>query len=183
MPSVSGLFVLPGEEQLGSAAPAPEPAPELSCSAGTVLDHGGVRIGREVLLSREELQRVGRSKALCQGTRNFIAQWTDGAAASWFNTESHTGSRELQAWPMLTQAARAEKLAGLQKTLGRGRAALEAVAAGEAALGEADVAALCLALVAASVDKNQGFVVGTFVVEDPGQQVRLHSVFCSASGV
>ena len=40
-----------------------------------------------------------------------------------------------------------------------------------------------LALVAASVDKNQGFVVGTFVVEDPGQQVRLHSVFCSASGV
>ena len=186
--SPSRLFSLPPGHAL-SAEPEPEPEPEQTREEqiGTLLDHPSVRLGREVVLSHEDLWRVGRSKAVCQSTREFIGSWAEGRTDCWANALCHTGARDLQAWGVLTAAARAEKLRGMQHSLQRGRClALGAAAEAERdaarsgrplgpkppsprlVLEEEDVASLCLALLAAAVAKGHGFVSGSVVLEDPG---------------
>eukprot|EP01049_Picozoa_sp_SAG25_P004822 SAG25_NODE_313_length_9986_cov_6.931324_7_plen_196_part_00 len=179
--SPSGLFLLPGE-------PEPEPEPAVR-RRHTLLDHGGVRLGREVILSRAELAVVGRSKALCRRARSFVAGWADGTSPSWINEFCATDQAGLQAWAVMTDARRAEKLREMQGQLRRGRQILlgdeEEQDQGEGFAGwprleERGVAALCLALLAGAVAKDAGCVVGGFVVEDPAH--RLLQRLASARG-
>lgn len=180
--SASGLFLLPAslpDEHPLVVRPEPEPErqPTLEEETGTLLDHPSVRCGREVLLSQTELDKVGRSKALCSATRSFVAGWADGKIDSWFNRLAHTDAKGLLAWEVLTASERAKKLRATQQLLGQGRCfAQGAVDRADGtpvpkSMSEEDVASLCLALVSASVAKGHGFVSGCVVVEDPGHKL------------
>eukprot|EP01043_Picozoa_sp_COSAG02_P032073 COSAG02_NODE_2126_length_9743_cov_32.028930_2_plen_678_part_00 len=130
-----------------------------------------------MLLSLDELGKVGRSKSLCAETRSFIAGWANGQADSWFNRLAHTDAKSLVAWDILTASERAKKLRATQQLLGHGRCFLESVGVrpdgtpAPEVMSEEDVASLCLALVSASVAKGHGFVSGGVVVEDPGHKL------------
>eukprot|EP01046_Picozoa_sp_COSAG06_P010079 COSAG06_NODE_542_length_14469_cov_39.223591_13_plen_748_part_00 len=180
--SASGLFVLPASlpddhPLVVQPEPEPEPEPTLEALTRTLLDHASVRIGREVLLSKADLGKVGRSKSLCTETRAFIAGWADGQVDSWVNRLAHTDAKALLAWDVLTAAARAEKLRATQRFLSHGRCLAEGASvrpdgtAVPASASEEDVASLCLALMSASVAKGHGFVSGSVVVEDSGHKL------------
>ena len=189
--SPSGLFRLPADlpdDHPLITQPEPEPEPELSLEeqTRTLLDHGAVRCGREVLLSQADLWKVGKSKAVCADTRAFIAGWADSGVDSWANEMAHTGGKTLAGWDVLTAAKRAEMLRGMQRSLSEGRCLAEGAAMRldgteiPPLASEADVAALCLTLIAASVAKGHGFVCGSCVVEDPGH--KLLAVLSKAPG-
>ena len=88
---------------MGGAAAEPE-SEHLRTVCGEAvprLDHLGVRVGREVLISQAELYSVGRSKALTERVRNFVAGWTDGSpggdgeggnAGHWVDQFCHTSA-------------------------------------------------------------------------------------------
>ena len=180
--SASGLFLLPASlpdehPLVERAEPEPERQPTLEEETGTLLDHPSVRCGREVLLSQNELSKVGRSKKLCAATRSFVAGWANGKIDSWFNRLAHTDAKGLLAWEVLTASERAKKLRATQQLLSQGRCfAQGAVVQADGtpvpkSMSEEDVASLCLALVSASVAKGHGFVSGCVVVEDPGHKL------------
>ena len=73
-------------ELLATEAGGGEPVP--------LLDHLGVRIGHEVLLSQAELYPVGRSKALTARVREFVVGWTDATDGHWADIACHTGGAD-----------------------------------------------------------------------------------------